>query len=282
MNQRFIAPAFIVSLACAIGLMVLYCYGGNTQLEGLLLFGAFGGFGTAMVLWQKHLLPHNVDVQERHEFESTPEEQKELLDTLDNGAYDITRRKFLTKLGGGAIGAMGLAAIFPLKSLGPNPGDKLFHTSWKKGTRLTREDGSYITPNDLAVGGIMTVWPEGKANEERSATLLIRVPEDKFNPKKGRENWIVQGNVAYSKICTHVGCPVALYRENTHELLCPCHQSTFEVLNHGKPVFGPAARSLPQLPIELDSAGYLVAQSDYREPIGPGFWNRGRKKGDDA
>jgi ubiquinol-cytochrome c reductase iron-sulfur subunit len=271
-----------VSMACAIGLMVTYAMGGQTQVEGILLFGTFGGFGTALVLWQKHLLPHDEHVQERHSFESEPEEQKELLDTLDSGVYDITRRKFLTKLGGGAVGAMGLAALFPLKSLGPNPGDKLFHTDWKPGTRLVKENGAYLRPDDLEIGGILTVWPEGHTHEEQNATLLIRVPAGDFKPKKGRESWIVDGNVAYSKICTHVGCPVALYNEVTHELLCPCHQSTFEVLNHAKPVFGPAARPLPQLPLELDSSGYLVAQSDYREPIGPGFWNRGRKKGDEA
>lgn len=282
MNQRMIAPAFIVSTICGIALMVTYVQGGNTQLEGLFLFGAFGGFGTAMVLWAKHLMPHEVTVQERHQFESTPEEQKELLDTLDSGIYDITRRKFLARLGGLSIGAMGLAALFPLKSLGPNPGDSLFHTHWKPHTRLVREDGRYIRPDELDVGGILTVWPEGHTHDERSSTLLIRVPTSEFKPKKGRENWIVDGNVAYSKICTHVGCPVSLYRETSHELLCPCHQSTFEVLNHGKPVFGPAARSLPQLPLELDAQGYLCAQSDYREPIGPGFWNRGRKKGDEA
>lgn len=282
MNERMIAPAFIVSFLCGIGLMVTYALGGQAQIEGLLLFGAFGGFGTAMILWAKHLMPHEDTVQERHELESTPQEQQEMLDTLTNGSADITRRKFLARLGGASLGAMGLAALFPLKSLGPNPGDSLFHTKWKPGMRLTREDGSYIRTDDLEVGGIMTVWPEGHAHDERSSTLLIKVPVDQFKPKKGRENWIVDGNVAYSKICTHVGCPVALYRENTHELLCPCHQSTFEVLNHGKAVFGPAARSLPQLPIRLDSQGYLVAQSDYREPIGPGFWNRGRKKGDEA
>lgn len=278
MNERMIAPAFIISMLCGIGLMVTYASGGQTQIEGLLLFGAFGGFGVAMVLWAKHLMPHEVSTQERHHFESTPEEQKQLLDTLDAGVYDITRRRFLARLGGGAIGAIGLAALFPLKSLGPNPGNSLFHTQWKAGMRLTREDGSFIRPDDLDVGGIMTVWPEGIPNAERNATLLIRVPAAEFVPKAGRESWVVDGNVAYSKICTHVGCPVALYRENTKELLCPCHQSTFRVLEHARPVFGPAARSLPQLPLKLDDQGYLVAQSDYQEPIGPGFWNRGRKK----
>jgi ubiquinol-cytochrome c reductase iron-sulfur subunit len=278
MNERMIAPSFIIAALCGIGLCVTYGLGGNTQVEGLLIFGAFGGFGVALVLWAKHLLPHDEAVQERHTFESTPEEQKEFTDTLDNGVYDIGRRKFLTRLGGGALGAIGLAAIFPLKSLGPNPGDTLFHTHWKKGLRLVKYDGSPVRPSDLDVGGIITVFPEGVPQDERSSTLLIKVPANEFKPRKGRESWIVDGNVAYSKICTHVGCPVSLYRENTHDLLCPCHQSTFDILDGGRPVFGPAARSLPQLPLALDSQGYLIAQSDYQEPIGPGFWNRGRKK----
>ena len=80
--------------------------------------------------------------------------------------------------------------------------------------------------------------------------------------------------IAYSKICTHVGCPVGLYQADTHELLCPCHQSTFDVLDGARPRFGPATRSLPQLPLAVDGDGFLTAQSDFTEPVGPGFWNR--------
>jgi ubiquinol-cytochrome c reductase iron-sulfur subunit len=278
MNRRFIAPAFTVSLLCAIGLMVTYALGGQAQVEGGLLFGTFGAFGVALVLWAKHLFPQDEVIQERHHIESTPEEQQALDDVLNAGIKDVTRRKFLTRLGGTAVGAIGVASLFPLKSLGPNPGDMLFHTQWKAGLRVVTEAGVPIRPTDLEIGGIMTVWPEGVAHHENDSTVLIKVPVDQFKPRKGREDWIVQGNVAYSKVCTHVGCPVGLYREATHELLCPCHQSTFAVLDGARAVFGPAARSLPQLPLALDDAGYLIAQSDYTEPVGPGFWNRGRKK----
>lgn len=278
MNRRFIAPAFTVSFLCAIGLCVTYALGGQPQVEGGLLFGAFGAFGVALVLWAKHLFPQDEVEQIRHQIESTPEEQAKLDEVLNTGISDVTRRKFLTRLGGTAVGAMGLAALFPIKSLGPNPGNALFHTQWAKGIRLTTEDGTPIRPSDLDVGGVVTVWPEGLERKEESSTLLIKVPVEQFKARKGREDWIVEGNVAYSKVCTHVGCPVGLYRETTHELLCPCHQSTFDVLDGARAVFGPAARSLPQLPLAVDSEGYLIAQSDYREPVGPGFWNRGRKK----
>jgi ubiquinol-cytochrome c reductase iron-sulfur subunit len=278
MNQRMIAPAFLVTIACAIGLCVTYALGGQPQVEGLLLFGAFGGLGTALILWSKHLFPQEETIQMRHHIESSPEEQQELEDILTGGMQDVTRRKFLSRLGGAAVGTIGIAALFPLKSLGPNPGNSLFHTQWKRGTRLSVEDGTLVKPTMLEEGGIFTVWPEGVPHSEESATLLIKVPMDQFKPRKGRENWTVQGNVAYSKICTHVGCPVGLYRKATHDLLCPCHQSTFNVLDGARPIFGPAARSLPQLPLMLTKDGYLAAQSDYQEPVGPGFWNRGRKK----
>src|SRR5690606_26047816 len=105
---------------------------------------------------------------------------------------------------------------------------------------------------------------------------LIRVDPDELRLPPERAEWAPEGLVAYSKICTHVGCPVGLYRETTHELLCPCHQSTFDVLRGARPVFGPATRSLPQLPITIDDEGYVVAISDYTEPVGPSFWNRER------
>lgn len=278
MNERWIAPAFIVAIASAIGLMVVYGFTshGNTQLEGLFFGLAFLGIGTAIVLWGKHYMPHGQVIQERHEMESTPAETEEFEQMVSENVGDITRRKFLSRLGLASVGALGLAALFPLRSLGPSPGDALFHTKWKSGKRLVDHEGEPVSANRLQVGSILTVFPEGERPDDNSATLLVRVPENEFKPMKGTEGWMVDGNVAYSKVCTHVGCPVSLYRETTRELLCPCHQSTFDVLDGARATFGPAARPLPQLPLELDSEGYLVAQSDYREPVGPGFWNRGR------
>lgn len=119
------------------------------------------------------------------------------------------------------------------------------------------------------------VAPDAMNQLAKAATILINVPAEQFKPLPGRENWHVGGVVAYSKICTHVGCPVALYEQTTHHILCPCHQSTFDATDGAKVIFGPAARSLPQLPIAVDDEGYLIATSDYREPVGPSFWERG-------
>ncbi|HYZ98784.1 MAG TPA: Rieske 2Fe-2S domain-containing protein, partial [Acidimicrobiales bacterium] len=143
--------------------------------------------------------------------------------------------------------------------------------------RVVSEDGSLLRPEDLAPDGVVTVWPEGHTDDADAPTLLIRTrPDQDFRPKAGREDWTVDGIVAYSKLCTHVGCPVGLYQAESGLLLCPCHQSTFDVLRGAKPVFGPAARSLPQLPLAVDDEGFLVAAGDFSGPVGAGFWDRGR------
>ena len=119
------------------------------------------------------------------------------------------------------------------------------------------------------------MFPEGVEAHEDAATLVISVDPALLGDGVNAD-WVVDGNVAYSKICTHVGCPVGLYRESEHSLLCPCHQSTFDVLDGARVVFGPAPRPLPQLPLGVDGEGYLIALGDYPEPVGPTFWNRGR------
>ena len=184
------------------------------------------------------------------------------------------RRRFLLRMFGAAAGALGLAAIFPVASLGPRPGNSLFVTKWRKGARVVNEQGRLVMVDDLDVGGVITVFPEGHVGVADSQTLLIRVSKKSVTTRPGRETWAPEGYVAYSKVCTHAGCPVGLYQQDIERLLCPCHQSTFEVLDGARPVFGPATRSLPQLPLMIDDDGQLRAQDDYNEPIGPGFWNR--------
>ena len=141
---------------------------------------------------------------------------------------------------------------------------------------VTVDDGVPVRASDLEVGSVLTVFPEGAPRAEDSATLLIRVAEGELRLPPERLAWAPGGLVAYSKICTHVGCPVGLYQRATQQLLCPCHQSTFDVLEGARPVFGPATRSLPQLPLRVDDEGFVVADGDFPEPIGPGFWNRDR------
>ncbi|MBW3654440.1 MAG: Rieske 2Fe-2S domain-containing protein, partial [Actinobacteria bacterium] len=147
------------------------------------------------------------------------------------------------------------------------PGDTLRRTKWARGVRLVTGDGNPVRPVDVAAGGISTIWPEGDIGHERSAVLLIRLRQPATQPT--RLDWIVQDLIAYSKVCTHAGCPVALYRERDNALFCPCHQSTFDPSRGAVPTFGPAARALPQLPLGTDSAGYLIALGDFTAQVGP-------------
>ena len=228
----------------------------------------------ALVLWAKRLLPEGEVTGPRGELGSSHEDREATDETIEATETFLTRRRALIRLLAAAGGALGLAALFPIRSLGPSPGKSLERTAWRKGVRLVDQGGRPVRPDTVETGGILTVFPEGATQAGDSQVVLIRVEPDQLRPRKGRETWSPQGNVAYSKICVHVGCPVGLYEESTHQLICPCHQSTFDVLDGARPVFGPATRSLPQLPISVNADGFLVADSDFTEPVGPGFWNR--------
>ncbi|MEP7023939.1 MAG: Rieske (2Fe-2S) protein, partial [Actinomycetota bacterium] len=173
-----------------------------------------------------------------------------------------------------------VAPVVLLRDMGPLPGTSLRHTAWKKGTRLLQfVTNQPIRPSDFSSpGGMITVVPEGFQDNDdelaKAATIIIKFrPEELEHPTV--LNWTVDGIVAYSKICTHLGCPASLYEQTTHHILCPCHQSTFDAPRGAQIIFGPAARPLPQLPITTNAEGYLVAQSDFHEPVGPSFWERG-------
>ena len=246
-------------------------------LGGLLAVALFA-LGAGMVLWAKKLMPHGETVQERHDWISTDADREATSAALIKGFEEtqLPRRKLLL---GGTLGigtlTHAIPALVPLIDLGPLPKRELYTTQFKKGVRLVRRDGSPVRLGELAIGGIETVFPEGHTESADAVTLLIRLSPGQNEPRPGRENWAVADHIAYSKICTHAGCPASLYEQQTNHLLCPCHQSVFDVVDGARPIFGPAARSLPQLPIELDENDFFVAQSDYREPIGPSFWERG-------
>lgn len=276
MIERRIAVALVVATLAALALAGVYVAGGQPQLEGALLGTSLGALGIAVVLWAKHLFPQEEVTDERPSLESRPEDRREFGRTFAQGERSFSRRRLLSRLLGAAVGSFGLAMLFPVRSLGPTPGNALRRTAWRPGARLVA-GGRPVRVGDLDVGAILTVFPEGHADRDDSATVLVRVEEDLLEPGPGRVDWSPRGHVAYSKICTHVGCPVGLYQETTHRLLCPCHQSTFDVLHGARPVFGPATRALPQLPLAIDDEGFLVARSDYQEPVGPGFWDIERK-----
>ncbi len=273
--SRWIAVLLVVSAAAGLGLLVLYALGGQVQLEGALIGVALGAMGFALIRWGKHLYPHEVVTEEREPHESEASERRVAEDLIEETETGITRRKMLTGMLVGAAGAFGLALIFPIRSLGPSPGRQLFETAWRKGKRVVDATGAPVRVDTLPVDGVVTVFPEGFVGNATAQAILVRVNADLLQLPPGRGDWAPEGNVCYSKICTHAGCPVGLYLASYHQLQCPCHQSAFDVLDGASVMFGPAARPLPQLPIEADPDGFLVATGDFSAPVGPGFWNRG-------
>jgi ubiquinol-cytochrome c reductase iron-sulfur subunit len=271
---RAIAAAFGASAAASVGLTVLYARGGQPQLEGLLLGVSLGGIAFGMVLFARRMLPGGHFVEEREVVPKATAERPEAMADFEEGAEAIERRRLLVRTGGIALGALGVAALFPIRSLGTGPGRSLSRTQWRRGRRVVDEGGTPLRADQVPVNSLLTVYPEGHVESGDSQALLIHLPPEVAPP--GRRGWTVGGLVVFSKICTHAGCPVGLYQAVTQELFCPCHQSTFSVRRGAKPIFGPATRPLPQLPIGVNDEGFLVALSDFPEPVGPGFWSRPR------
>lgn len=252
--------------------------------QGLTLAAMLIGLGGGFIVWAKNLMPHVKFVQSRENLYSAPEDQlaaeKVVLDGV--AATGIGRRSLIKRTLGLAMGLLPLPALFVLRDLSVAPKTTLRHTAWRKNDRLVDLNSRRpVKLGDLPVGGFMTVMPEGftTANDEPlTPTVLIRLAPGANHPLPGRENWTAADHIAYSKICTHAGCPVGLYEQQMQIMLCPCHQSTFLVPEGARVIFGPAARSLPQLPIYVDSQGYFRARSGYLEPCGPSFWERGYVK----
>ena len=240
--------------------------------------------GAGAIHWAKTLMPDEEVIAQRHEFRSPDEDRAEFVKTVKEGAAGagLGRRPLIKRTLGAALGLSGLTPLLLLRDLGPLPKDELTKTSWKAGTRLVTDPGDRpIRPEDLEVGAVAQTLPEIPAGEHRKlsdigkdAVLLIRLRPDEFNLDAERFSWTHEGIIAFSKICSHMGCAVALYEQQTKHLLCPCHQSTFDVTRAAKVIFGPAARPLPQLALTVDDEGYLVAQAPFTEPVGPSFWER--------
>jgi ubiquinol-cytochrome c reductase iron-sulfur subunit len=288
--ERAVAALFLLSVVGTVGFVVTYIaapfdFGTNgydwyTPLLGLSMALALGGIGAGAVLWAKTLMVDEESVQERHLLSSTDEDKAGAVAIMKEGFADtgIARRSLLRNsllLGGGALAVLPAPMLFGLGRF-QHKERTLSETGWKAGSRLLDELGRPVKLGDLEVGGVKTVFPdvEGGRRMADSASILIRMKPEDLHPRESRKDWVVEGHIVYSVICTHLGCPVKLYEQQTHHLFCPCHQSTFDAANEAKVLFGPAARNLPQLAIALDSEGYFVAQGDYSEPVGPSFWER--------
>jgi ubiquinol-cytochrome c reductase iron-sulfur subunit len=277
--ERLTAAAFIVATLAALALFVVYVRDGSAQAQGALLGLALGGVGTGLLLWAKRLMPeiHDETQPRRKGAPESPAaaeaDRADAMDAVEYGVDEMRRRSFLLKLLAGAAGALGLAALIPIRSLGRAPGDSLSVTKWTAGARLVTVDGTPVTDETVEVGSFTTVFPEGFVGSADSQAVLIRVTPGTLNLPADRLAGAPDGHVVYSKVCTHAGCPLGLYLAQTHELRCPCHQSTFDVLDGAKPVYGPAPKPLPQLPIEIGPDGILRALGDFPEPIGPSFWD---------
>ena len=240
--------------------------------------------GMGAIHWAKTLMPDQEVIAHRHEFRSTAEDRRDFVDTVKTGAAEsgLGRRSLIKKSLGAALGLSALSPILLLRDLGPLPGKDLEKTTWKSGTYLVTDPGNRrIKASDLEVGAVAQVLPEIADPEHRllsdiakDALLLIRLRPEEFNLDADRLAMTHEGIIAFSKICSHMGCAVALYEQTTKHLLCPCHQSTFDVTRAAKVIFGPSARPLPQLDITVDSEGFLFARKPFSEPVGPSFWER--------
>ena len=270
-------------------------YGASTVALGLCLGLALLCIGVGAIQWARKLMSDVEVVEQRHTLASSEDDREATLEALNQGINDstIARRPLVRNSLLGAAATLALPAVVLLRDLGPLPGRYLYHTVWKRGMRVVNDvAGTPIKPEEVDIGQLINAEPgaffeTNAAGEQKyagtnlnnekgkAAVIVVRMKPEDITPAKGRENWGVQGILCYSKICTHVGCPISLWEQQTHHLLCPCHQSTFDLADNGKVIFGPAGRPLPQLPLMVDAEGYLVAQSDFHEPVGPSFWERG-------
>jgi len=308
--ERQVASMFLLSMLFAVLFVVAYVAIDKYTVVYIPVFGDVGasqvalGFtlgasifliGAGAIQWAKKLMPDVEVVQMRHDQVSPQSDTDEAVANYERGKdesgfarFGMIRRTLI-----GALVLFPIPLVVLLKDLwtptpaeeGLSPADILSTTLWHEDLRIV-SDGTYapVRPEDLPVGGLISAVPEdlleveeatGNLNARgKAAIILVRMDPTEIRSQQG-DGWDYQGILAYSKICTHVGCPIALYEQRTHHLLCPCHQSTFDLADSGNVVFGPAARRMPQLPIGVDEEGYLVARSDFAEPIGPSFWERG-------
>jgi ubiquinol-cytochrome c reductase iron-sulfur subunit len=297
--ERVVAACFLVAMLAGLGFIASYVIFGSgtiTKVQhsnlalGSTLSLALLLLGIGATVWVRHLMPNVELTEQRHPLASSEQDRAAFAETFEEGAQasQFVKRPLVRRTLIAATIPLGLAPLVLLRDLGPLPGTSLNYTVWRKGLRLLiYGTGRPITPAEFSSpGSIISVGPEGYLQNDddmaKAAVVIIKfrpgqlqfTRENKPVANKVVENWTVDNIVAYSKICTHVGCPAALYDQTTHHILCPCHQSTFDATQGARVTFGPATRPLPQLPMGVDSEGYLIALGDFPVPVGPSYWER--------
>ncbi|SDE55133.1 menaquinol-cytochrome c reductase iron-sulfur subunit precursor [Auraticoccus monumenti] len=302
---RFVVGCFALVPVFSIAFVVIYFavpetlyidLGSNHYLAQHVLLGFTLGMaillvGVGAVQWGRLLMVDNEITEERHTAASSAETRAAAIEIVYQGLDEsgLQRRKLIGRSLLGALGILLVPAVVTLADLGPWPtralrAETIEKTIWGPGVRLVN-DVTYepILAADLEIGQLVNAEPatitelhghEVLVEKAKSAIIVVRMDPNSIKIPASRTSWQVNGILCYSKICTHVGCPISLWEQQTHHLLCPCHQSTFDLGNSGVVVFGPAARSLPQLPITTDEEGYLIAISDFTVPVGPSYFER--------
>ncbi|GHH94699.1 cytochrome bc1 complex Rieske iron-sulfur subunit [Streptomyces capillispiralis] len=299
-SERTVALLFTLSMVATVAFIVAYVtipvdrsvyifpLGHLSALNfalGMTLGVALFAIGAGAVHWARTLMSDQELTDERHPIEAAPEVRAKVMDDFRQGAKEsaLGRRKLIRNTMFGALALFPLSGVVLLRDLGPLPGTKLRHTLWSKGKLLVNMNTNEpLRPSDIIVGSLTFAKPEGLEEHDhgfqteiaKAALMLVRIQPDDIKDKRSLE-WSHEGILAYSKICTHVGCPISLYEQQTHHALCPCHQSTFDLADGARVIFGPAGHALPQLRIDVNEDGYLEARGDFDEPVGPAFWERG-------
>jgi ubiquinol-cytochrome c reductase iron-sulfur subunit len=282
-SETAVILLFLAATVCAAGFVVVYALDGlahQTQFLGLALGLAFAFLAAASVLIGRRLV---VSEEVGHDYPppAHPEEQAEIEEIVAESGDRVTRKRLLVMAAGTAGGALGLALLTPAASLGPVfDMDPYYRTAWRRGRRLVDEQGKPLLADEIEELMFYTAYPEGAERESVGAPLVVvRLDPGRLELPDGRGDWGPEGIVAYSKICTHAGCAIALYRaplfeqaESPPALICPCHYSTFDPATGGTVTFGPAGRPLPQLPLQVGPGRELRAAGNFSGPVGPGWW----------
>ena len=279
------AEALVLGLLSAVpvaaaSFVVLFVLEPDTQLLGLSLAAVLALLAAALVVAGRWLVPQETEVEDRPRLGSA-EEVEEVVEQGRAGLEGITRRRLLAAGAGAAGAGIAAAVAIPLVALGPGIEEQLRRTPWHPGRALVDEQGAPILAADIDEGSFVTAFPEHADKEDLgSPIVVVRVDPSTLNLPAQRRTWAPEGILAYSKICTHAACAISLYRSPLSPstqargpaLVCPCHYSTFDVLNGGGVEFGPAGRPLPQLPLSIDARGALRAAGPMSGPVGPSWW----------